>query len=174
MHGSLAPNRPRLNHAFGRACLGLYAGFSYERLRLSHFRHHDHAGTALDPDFDPVHPDRFGSWFIGFFRNYFGGKEFAVLTALLLAYLLVLHVSPLNALVFWGLPALLSAVQLFYFGTYLPHRREALPFSDGHNARSSLYSWPVSLLTCYHFGYHHEHHLHPGIPWWQLPAMIRT
>ena len=97
-----------------------------------------------------------------------------MLTALLLVYLLALHVSPLNALVFWGLPALLSAAQLFYFGTYLPHRQEALPFRDAHNARSSGYSWPVSLLTCYHFGYHHEHHLHPGVPWWRLPATVRT
>ena len=30
---------------------------------------------------------------------------------------------------------------------------------------------PLSLLTCYHFGgYHHEHHLHPGVPWWRLPG----
>ncbi|MFA9473554.1 MAG: fatty acid desaturase [Filomicrobium sp.] len=27
----------------------------------------------------------------------------------------------------------------------------------------------MSLLTCFHFGYHHEHHLQPDVPWWRLP-----
>ncbi|HYD98464.1 MAG TPA: fatty acid desaturase, partial [Alphaproteobacteria bacterium] len=29
----------------------------------------------------------------------------------------------------------------------------------------------VSLLTCYHFGHHHEHHLRPDVPWWRLPSL---
>ena len=32
MHGSLAPNRPALNRWVGRLALGLYAGFSFDRL----------------------------------------------------------------------------------------------------------------------------------------------
>lgn len=173
MHGSLAPRRPRLNRMVGRACLLLYAGFSFDRLRPKHFLHHAHPGTALDPDFDADHPDRFRAWFVRFFRAYFGRRELAVLAALLLIYLLILHAAPINALVFWGVPALLSAVQLFYFGTYLPHRLEQEPFGDIHNARSSRFSWPVSLLTCFHFGYHHEHHAHPGVPWWRLPEIVK-
>jgi beta-carotene ketolase (CrtW type) len=31
----------------------------------------------------------------------------------------------------------------------------------------------VSLLTCFHFGYHHEHHDTPWVPWWKLPAQRR-
>ncbi|MFG6592769.1 fatty acid desaturase [Sulfitobacter sp. 1A12157] len=28
----------------------------------------------------------------------------------------------------------------------------------------------ILLLTCFHFGgFHHEHHLHPAVPWWALP-----
>ena len=31
-----------------------------------------------------------------------------------------------------------------------------------------------SLVTCYHFGYHHEHHLYPAVPSWRLPAARRS
>ena len=33
--------------------------------------------------------------------------------------------------------------------------------------------WPrlISLLTCYHYGYHREHHAMPHVPWWQLPQV---
>ena len=72
-------------------------------------------------------------------------------------------------LLFWALPAIASSVQLFYFGTYLPHRVEEQPFTDRHNARSLDFNWLVSLLTCFHFGYHHEHHDKPWVPWWKLP-----
>ena len=72
---------------------------------------------------------------------------------------------------------LTGTFQLFYFGTFLPHRH--LPangspmFADHHRTRSNGYGTLMSLLTCFHFGYHHEHHLHPGEPWWRLPAEYR-
>ncbi len=169
MHGSLAPFRPGLNRAVGRLCLALYAGFSFDRLIGKHFDHHRHSGTADDPDFHADGPRRFWPWFVAFFRRYFGLREFFTLGFLIMAYTLVLGADPLNMALLWGVPALLSAVQLFYFGTYLPHRHEDEPFSDGHNARSNEFSWLVSLLTCFHFGYHHEHHDHPNVPWWRLP-----
>ena len=54
-------------------------------------------------------------------------------------------------------------------GTYLPHRPGTQPFTDRHRSRSNGYPWLVSLLTCVHVGYHHEHHLNPNVPWWRLP-----
>ena len=170
MHGSLAPGRPRLNLAIGRLCLALYAGFSYDRLIGKHHDHHRHSGTADDPDFHADGPRRFWPWYVTFFRRYFGLREFGTLAAALVVYLLVLRVSPVNALAFWGVPAIVSSLQLFLFGTYLPHRHEDEPFENAHNARSSGYPWLVSLLTCYHFGYHHEHHDRPHVPWWRLPS----
>jgi beta-carotene/zeaxanthin 4-ketolase len=170
MHGSLAPFRPRLNRAIGRLCLALYAGFSYDRLINKHFAHHRHAGTELDPDFHASGPRRFWPWYLAFFRRYFGLTEFLTLAALLAVYLGMFGVPSANALLFWALPAVLSSLQLFYFGTYLPHRHEDEPFGDRHNARSNNFSWPISLLTCFHFGYHHEHHARPDVPWWQLPG----
>ena len=63
------------------------------------------------------------------------------------------------------LPLLLSSLQLFVVGTYLPHRRH------GSGGSISL-AWPswLSLLACYHFGYHREHHDNPTQSWYQLSA----
>ena len=174
MHGSLAPFRPRLNRAMGRLCLALYAGFSFDRLIGKHFDHHRHSGTAQDPDFHVDGPRHFWPWFFSFFRRYFGWREFATLAGLLVVYLGIFRVNTSNALVFWALPAIASSLQLFYFGTYLPHRHEEEDFSDAHNARSNDFSWTLSLLTCFHFGYHHEHHDNPRVPWWHLPRVRET
>ena len=77
---------------------------------------------------------------------------------------------------YWAVPSILASIQLFVFGTWLPHRTDDYaPFADSHNARSPAMSDTLSLLTCYHFGgYHHEHHLHPSVPWWRLPSTRRT
>ena len=170
MHGSLAPGRPGLNLWAGRLALALYAGFSFDRLRPKHFEHHKNPGTTADPDFSADHPTAFWPWYIAFFRQYFGLRELAVLTALVMIYTFLLRAPYPNLLLFWALPAILSSLQLFAFGTFLPHRAAEAPFGDGHRARSSDYGWLASLLTCFHFGYHHEHHLSPATPWWRLPA----
>ncbi|HEX2147438.1 MAG TPA: fatty acid desaturase [Pseudorhizobium sp.] len=170
MHGSLAPGHPRLNRAIGRFCVFIYAGFSYEKLYKSHHAHHRHAGTADDPDFDPEHPDRFLPWYLKFFRHYFGWREFGVLAVAVAVYMVILRERFPAMLVFWALPAILSSIQLFYFGTYRPHRIEEQTFTDHHRARSNDFPPLLSLLTCFHFGYHHEHHDAPWVPWWKLPA----
>lgn len=171
MHGSLAPGRPRLNRWIGRATLALYAGFSFDRLLPKHFEHHRSAGTAADPDFSLEHSRRFWPWYFAFLRQYFGLRELLTLTALVGIYVLLLGASYPNLLLFWALPAILSSLQLFLFGTFLPHRAEEHPFADRHNARSNDFGWLASLLTCFHFGYHHEHHRSPQTPWWRLPSI---
>lgn len=174
MHGSLAPGRPRLNKLVGSICLGAYAGLSYATLLPKHHAHHAAPGTAEDPDFHPYAPDRALPWFMAFFRNYYSHGQILRITAAAIFYLL-LGASLLNIVIFWAVPALLALGQLFVFGTYLPHRHGDEPFPDTHNARSSELRPIVSLVTCFHFGaYHHEHHLHPGTPWWRLPALRRA
>lgn len=173
MHGSLAPGRPSLNRAIGRAVLFAYAGFSFDRLLASHVAHHREPGTNADPDFGTGEGRAFWPWYRAFIRRYFGVAQLAVLAALAALYLL-LGANLLNLLLFWALPAIVSSAQLFYFGTYLPHRLESRPFADDHRARSSGFSWIASLLSCYHFGYHHEHHLSPHVPWWRLPSERRA
>ena len=169
MHGSLAPGRPKVNQAVGATLLLVYAGFGWRRLRDAHFDHHLHVGTGADPDFLADNPRHFWPWYTAFLKRYFGWRSMAYVWTVVLVYFLVLDVPPLNILLLYGLPAIASSLQLFYFGTYRPHRHEEQGFADRHNARSNDYGSIASLLTCFHFGYHHEHHLSPQVPWWQLP-----
>ncbi|MEM8664281.1 MAG: fatty acid desaturase [Pseudomonadota bacterium] len=170
MHGSLAPGRPAINRTFGRIALFLYAAFSYDKLLPEHHKHHRRPGTDADPDYNPDNPRAFWPWFGRFMSHYFGWREFAMIAALVVFYVIVLRPPVVNVVMFYALPAGLSALQLFYFGTYRPHRAQAGPFTDEHNTRTDDFPWFVSLLTCFHFGYHHEHHLSPTTPWWRLPA----
>ena len=63
----------------------------------------------------------------------------------------------------WIVPQVLSSVQLF--GTYLPHRPTQPYQGEGLlKARSNSYPQWLSLITCYHFGYHFEHHYAPLCP----------
>lgn len=169
MHGSLVPGRRRANHTIGQLCLALYAGFSFARLNAKHHEHHAHAGTAEDPDFDEEPPHGFWHWYARFIGEYFGWREYAVITAMFVGYVLLTGAAVVNVLAFWALPSILASLQLFYFGTYLPHRPGGDAFADRHRTRSNDYSWVWSFLTCFHFGYHHEHHEYPFLPWWRLP-----
>lgn len=173
MHGTLVPDHPAANDWAGRVCLFLYAGFSYHRLRAAHFRHHRFSGTETDPDFHAPDPTRFLPWLFAFLRRYFRFREFIGLVLASFG-LLWLGVALPRLLIFWALPAILSAVQLFTFGTFLPHRHDDQEFPDHHRTRSQGYPPLLSLITCFHFGYHHEHHCRPDVPWWGLPALRRA
>ena len=171
IHGSLAPGRPRVNRAMGWLVMTLYAGFHYDRLEASHTEHHNAPGTERDPDFSARNPTHFRRWATQFFRHHFGLRPLLFVNAVVGIYWLVLGASMANIFVFYGVPALASAVQLFYFGTFRPHRHGADTFADAHNARSDRMPTPLAVLTCYNFGgFHHEHHLYPHEPWWRLPA----
>jgi beta-carotene/zeaxanthin 4-ketolase len=177
MHGSLVPAAPAANRLIGRICLFLYLGFSFEQTNRAHHRHHRHPGTEDDPDFDPHPPQKFWPWFVRFFIHYFSWRQVAFIAVVYAVEVWLFGANQINAMLFWALPGLLSALQLFTFGTYLPHRpphRAAdATFADAHHARSNAYPVWLSLLTCYHFGYHHEHHLFPAVPWWRLPDARR-
>ena len=140
--------RPRLNTAIGRFCLFIYAGFSFDALKPKHMRHHAAPGTATDPDYCIARPDSFLHWYARFYREYFGLREFAILTVLLAIHVFVLGAAIPNLLLFWAVPALLSSLQLFCFGTYRPHRPV-----------------PGEVFA--------DRHLSPPAPWWRLPALRR-
>ena len=175
MHGSLAPFRPKVNRAVGRVVLMLYAGIWYDSLVARHFAHHRAPGTDEDPDFAGDGHVPFLRWFGAFFAEYLTVGQVARLMGASAVYTFLLGVPIERLLLLWAVPAILSAFQLFYFGTYLPHRaEEAEAFGDDHRARSNDFSWTLSLLTCFHFGYHHEHHDNPSVPWWRLPSTRGT
>ncbi|WP_174296579.1 fatty acid desaturase [Sphingomonas bacterium] len=171
MHGSLIPGRPRVNGAVGASLLFLYAGFGWRGMRSAHFSHHRAPGGDEDPDFDVRHPDRFWGWYATFLRRYFGWGSAAFVCSVVAVYWLG-GVPVANIVLLYGLPAIASSMQLFYFGTYRPHRH-ADRFVDRHRARSEQFGGLASLLSCFHFGYHHEHHLSPNVPWWALPGQRR-
>ena len=77
-----------------------------------------------------------------------------------------------NFVLFCILPLCLSSLQLFLFGTYLPHRSQKAPFKQNHPDSLDLPPW-LSLLACFHFGYHREHHENPALAWYELPAQRR-
>lgn len=176
MHGTLAPTHPRLNRALGALCMLLYAGFLIGRFERGHHDHHRAPGTGDDPDFHRQ-GRRFLPWYLRFMRQYTGLPELLGVAAMTALFVLGLGAPLQRVLLFWALPALLASVQLFTFGTWLPHRLGDAAdggFADRHRARSNAYGWWGSLLTCFHFGYHHEHHLRPDAPWWHLPAVRRS
>jgi beta-carotene ketolase (CrtW type) len=174
MHGSLAPGWPRLNAAVGSTLLFVYAGFGWRKLRTAHFAHHRHVGSARDPDFDAENPRHFGRWYATFLKRYFGWQAGLYVATVVSVYFWILNVPAENILLLYALPAIASSVQLFYFGTFRPHRHDDHGFADRHNARSEAFGPLLSLATCFHFGYHHEHHLSPNVPWWALPARRRA
>jgi beta-carotene ketolase (CrtW type) len=178
MHGSLVPGKPRLNGAIGAVLLALYAGFGWKHLRDAHFAHHKLAGHAGDPDFDENNPDDFLRWYATFFRRYFGWRSILYVHTVVGIYWLVIGVPMVQIVLLYGMPALGSSLQLFYFGTFRPHRHvegEAVQhFHDHHNTRSEDFGTLASLATCFHFGYHLEHHRRPDVPWWALPQARRA
>jgi beta-carotene/zeaxanthin 4-ketolase len=142
-------------------------------MRDAHFDHHKYTGTESDPDYNADNPHHFWPWYTLFLKRYFGWMSVAWVWTVVLAYYFILDVPPQNIALLYGFPAIASSLQLFYFGTYRPHRREEAEFADVHNARTNDYNVLASLFSCFHFGYHHEHHLSPSVPWWGLPKRHR-
>jgi beta-carotene ketolase (CrtW type) len=172
IHGTLAPSNKRLNDTIGRIAINLYGGFNFDKLAHAHHLHHRHSGTEADPDFSAAHPRNPILWALAFFARHLTWRVLVFFPLVFNIELHLLGAERLNLLLFFCAPAVLSAFQLFYFGTFLPHQHdEADEFVDSHRARSSEFGPLLSLLTCYHFGYHHEHHLYPYVPWWRLPQV---
>ena len=171
MHGSLTPGNERLNAIIGTSILFVYAGFNWRKMRAAHHDHHSFSGTEQEPDFNANNPHAFWPWYKKFFLTYFSWRQVLILFGFTLTYIL-LGASYVNTIVMWAIPAILSSVQLFYFGTYRTHRH-AEAFPDEHNARTNEFNGLASLMSCFHFGYHHEHHLYPHEPWWRLPLRKR-
>ncbi|ERN41155.1 fatty acid desaturase [Rubidibacter lacunae KORDI 51-2] len=169
MHAAVCPYNLRLNNAIGRIAVTCYALFDYRKLRKKHWQHHRYPASDRDPDFRAPGRNLF-IWYLRFMGGYWSWSQLVGLTLIynFLAY--GLNISQANLILFWVVPSLLSSLQLFFFGTYLPHR-----YPDGgyqNASRTLTYAWspPISLLACFHFTYHEEHHRYPHLPWWQLPA----
>jgi beta-carotene ketolase (CrtW type) len=173
MHGLVAPHNLHINHFIGRVAVNLYALFPYNKLLQKHWEHHRHPASEFDPDFHNGKQKNFFAWYLHFLTNYWCWRQVIGLTLIFHSTNLLLNVSKINLILFWALPAILSSVQLFYFGTFLTHKEPRTGYENIHRAQSThlLPFW--SFLTCYHFGYHEEHHEYPRVPWWKLPAVYK-
>ncbi|WP_339377367.1 fatty acid desaturase [Merismopedia glauca] len=173
IHGAVLPRHRRWNNAIGRLAVTLYALLSYQKLSLNHWQHHKYPGQPSDPDFhDGIH-DNILVWYLKFMKGYLDVRQtviqFLGIGMMFLTLHFGCHIPISNLFLFWVLPIFLSSMQLFLFGTYLPHRSSSP--RNSHHATSSNYPLFWSFLTCYHFGYHWEHHEYPFLPWYSLPSV---
>ena len=174
MHGAVSPHNRKLNQVIGIISVLFYALFSYRKLLQKHWLHHHYPASILDPDFHDGQHTNFFAWYFHFMQEHFSWTQLGYIAIIFSILKLGLHVSEMNLLLFWVLPSLLSSFQLFYFGTFLPHREPIEGYSHPHRAQTSRFSIFWSFITCYHFGYHQEHHQYPSVPWWQLPKVYRS
>jgi beta-carotene/zeaxanthin 4-ketolase len=174
MHGAVLPKNPRINHLIGSVAVMLYGLFSYKELLRKHGFHHRYPASELDPDYhDNQHKSFFG-WYFYFMQRYWSWTRIIGYGLIFICLKYVLQIAILNLVLFWIIPAILSSVQLFYFGTFLTHQEPEEGYTSIHRAKSNDLSVFWSFITCYHFGYHEEHHAYPNVPWWKLPEVYHN
>lgn len=162
MHGTVSPDK-HLNKRTGQLAALLFAYNSYNRLFPKHHEHHRYVGSDKDPDYHKS--QNFFIWYFSFLKQYVTLWQ---IVAMAITYNLLKLVFPQeNVILFWIVPSLLATFQLFFFGTYLPHKGEHAP-DDRHKSGSQPKNHFLAFMSCYFFGYHREHHQYPGTPWWTL------
>lgn len=168
MHGTVS-RRGWVNTTVGTLACFLFAGLSYRRLVVNHRAHHANPTGEDDPDFST----RFRSFWpwLGTFMVRYTTLPQLIAMAVQFNLLKWLGVAEWRLWAFWVVPAALGTLQLFYFGTWLPHRRPDTPDMAPHHARTLPRNHLWAMLSCYFFGYHWEHHESPSTPWWALWRM---
>jgi beta-carotene/zeaxanthin 4-ketolase len=170
MHGSIAPKNPQLNDAIGSFVLFVYAMFPFGKMRLMHNTHHEIPAIVGDPDYHNGKRSNFFAWYFNFMQNYWSWLRIVFLISIFHAIHQLLHVPEGNLAWFWVFPSVASSFQLFFFGTFLPHSEPVGGYVNESRSTSTPFSEFWSFISCYHFGYHEEHHDLPHLAWWQLPA----
>jgi beta-carotene ketolase (CrtW type) len=161
MHSVVSPNK-QVNEWVGRVCATIFAFNFYDHLLKKHHEHHRFVGTDKDPDY---HGGNFWAWYFSFAKQYINGWQ--ILLMAITYNVLKLFFPNENVILFWMMPSILATFQLFYFGTYLPHKGEHAP-ENIHKSHSQHKNHLWAFLSCYFFGYHYEHHHSPRTPWWLL------
>lgn len=167
MHGTVSKNK-FINKIIGSISTLLFAGLSYNKLITNHFKHHKNPGEEADPDFY-TKSQNFFIWWGTFLWRY---TTITQLIIMAVAFnVLKIWFDQISIIAFWVVPAFLGTFQLFFFGTYLPHKYPHTENMQPHKARTQKRNHLWAMLTCYFFGYHYEHHESPRTPWWRLYKM---
>ncbi len=188
VHGTLSSNRV-LNCAIGAICAWPVLQ-NFSAYRVLHLRHHDHLGLPGDPD----HYDNYTHWTWLLFAMHWGrliagypayivaipilgfrqgrGWErfwivFEVVCVAALAALVVLSPIPRLLLIHgWLIPMLFINTLVNIRGmsqhTLLEHHSDPIL-----GTRSILTNRVTAFFMC-NENYHLEHHLYPGVPWYNL------
>lgn len=160
MHGIVSSNK-RWNKITGLIAALLFSYNFYWKLYPKHHEHHRYVATDKDPDYHPS--GKFFIWYLSFIKQYVTIWQILLMAV---TFNMLKHFIPAeNLIVFWMAPAILSTLQLFFFGTYLPHMGES---DNKHHSTSQSKNHLWAFISCYFFGYHYEHHDSPGTPWWRL------
>lgn len=194
-HGNLF-RRPRLDRFVGFLC-GAPALFSVTAYQVTHNLHHRHNRTMLDPDEFMNISNRRGLLSVLFYLWLFVGMllylvhvpvtalirgtprerrriaaEYALLTAMYAVVIgAALRFEFFDALVaVWLLPLLVAA----FFGNVRGWAEHMLT-KKGHPLTESRTVLSSRLFSLYNvnLNYHAEHHLYPGVPWYNLPELHR-
>lgn len=165
MHGLIHPNRV-VNRLVATIFLWLFAFNRYSILHPKHHLHHAYPAQKEDPDF-ATHG--FWRWYFKFLMEYVSWSQ-VLLVAIVFNLGLFWGILESRLLLFYAVAPIVATLQLFYFGTYLPHRG-LHPQEDVHRARSQAKNHLIAFCSCYFFGYHQEHHAAPWLAWWQLPQL---
>lgn len=166
MHGTILLGNKKINFVFGQVCSALYAAFPLIKLKNKHFEHHQFVHTQQDPDY---YNGNFIKWYLSFIGQYLSWWQ--ILLMAILFNIFKIYIPQQNLLMFWVLPSILSTLQLFYFGTYLPHKGK---HDNVYQSKSQNKNHFFAFASCYFFGYHYEHHHSPATPWWLLWRVKET
>lgn len=155
-------NPKKYDSILGRLCLLFYGGFLLEDFSDKHRLHHECPGSidenyCVDPDF---YDGNILLWYLSFMKRYINVKQIIIQLTFYFIYKNI-GISEENMVLFWAVPSLLASIQLFFYGTFLPHAK------DGEIKNTNLPKW-LQTLTSYNFGYHIKHHTNPEIKWQDL------
>lgn len=195
-HYRLFKNR-KINEFIGEVFCAWPITITLKGYRNSHLAHHQHVNTKEDPDWEDGSKEDYrfpknknqmvyallrnavGLGFYSEFSDTAKSKDFnqiplslriaqLTLFATLIACSFIFSFWKLLIL-FWVVPLITSLIFVLYFRTIAEH------YGLVSNTRNTIGTfWEKILLAPYNVGFHHDHHLHPGVPWYNLPRLHKV
>ncbi len=123
IHGVVFAKNPKINNWIGRIAVIIDALFSYKNSVKKHWLNHQQPGTEADPDFDNNQYQNVFAWYFRFMKSYLDLRQLFGLALIFNILNIAFKIPEINLNLFWIIPSILSSIQLFHFGTFIPHKR---------------------------------------------------